>query len=163
MILYRSNTILISFLILSQFVGWIIYNLFQNTDNLSLHTGILVLGIIIFLLSIVIFIRSLYQLFFKKPILVINSEGFYTPKTGSISWNDIEKIGTMSSSVIPDSWDRYMYITSVPFIWIYLKIGKKFQLNRAFYSVDPIEVLKVLQQYRPVISMKNGANFFTSQ
>jgi len=142
MILFRSNIILTSFVILSVFVSWIIYNLFQNTDNISQHT----------------------EIFSKKPILVINSKALYTPKTGYISWSDIEKIGVTSSSIVPDSWGgKYLYILSVPLIWIYLKTGKKFQLNRSFYSVDSIEVLKVLQQYRPVVSIKNGANFFSSE
>ena len=164
MILFRSNIILTSFVILSVFVSWIIYNLFQNTDNISQHTGIFTSGVIILVICIIIFIRSLYQIFSKKPILVINSKALYTPKTGYISWSDIEKIGVTSSSIVPDSWGgKYLYILSVPLIWIYLKTGKKFQLNRSFYSVDSIEVLKVLQQYRPVVSIKNGANFFSSE
>ena len=160
MTLYRSRTILISFIISSLFVSWVVYNLFQNTNNISQHTWILTSGIIILFLCIVVFIRSLYQFFYRKPILIINSEALFTPKTGKVSWNDIEKVGVMSSSVIPDSWNQSVYIMSVPLIWIYLKTGKKFQLNRSFYSVDPIDVLKVLQQYKSVISIKNGANFF---
>ena len=77
-------------------------------------------------------------------------------------WSEIEKIGVKSSSVIPDSWEGNVYIMSVPLIWVYIKNGKKFRLNRAFYSVDPIEVLKVLNQYCTVVSIKNGAKFFKS-
>ena len=114
MTLYRSKTILISFVVISAFVGLIIYNLFKNTNDISQHTGVLIFGIIILLVCLFICIRSLYQLVSRKPILIINSEFLYTPKTGNILWNDIDKIGVMSSSVIPDSWNERIFILSVP-------------------------------------------------
>ena len=158
LILYKSKIVLTGLFSLCALVGLVTYQLIFQDIKIQHSTSVLSIAGIFILSCIFLCLWSLYQFFFRKPILIINSDIFYSPKTGKISWNDIEKIGMKSVLLImPHAYTR------VPVVYFYLKTGKIITLNTTFYTLSTIEVLKVISKYHKIIHLEDGSEFTFSK
>lgn len=138
--IFRSNAILVGGVVFSIILGWLTYKALLRTLDMS--SGGTILSVTIILACLFVCIRSLYLLFFKKPLLVLTPEALYVNKIGKIPWRDIEKIAAE-----PTLGSGLFFIERTYVFHIHLKTGKKILLNTIFYPITSGELIKLFLPY----------------
>lgn len=87
----------------------ILTNHIQNQKNLLIVIGA-------FAILLFFFIKTCRQFFIKTPVLQLDNKGFFTRKTGNVSWNEINEITMFATS-------------GLTYIVLVFKNGKKVNIN----------------------------------
>lgn len=143
LVIYQNKAWLILWITMILLIGWspVIIGVQTTNQNTMIWRYILSAG------SVIITLIISRQFFIKDPLLKVSKEGFFTRKTGNVSWGDVSNIDTLGTVPVG---------TSSP-IAIAFKDGRKINISTnnmrlpkesAFNPDRGFGVVEIMQTYR---------------